>query len=135
MTNDDHDGAAPRGMMLMRTVAMPRDTNPNGDIFGGWIMSQMDLGSSVLARGRARGRVATVAVEGMTFHRPVHVGDVVSIHAQMLREGTTSMAIGVEVWVHRQPSGEHRKVTEARFVFVAVDLDGEKRALPDAGTP
>ncbi|HPG21619.1 MAG TPA: acyl-CoA thioester hydrolase YciA [Amaricoccus sp.] len=125
----------PQGELTLQTIAMPADTNANGDIFGGWIMSQMDLGSSVLARGRARGRVATVAVEGMTFHRPVHVGDVVSIHAQMLREGTTSMAIGVEVWVHRQPSGEHRKVTEARFVFVAVDLDGKKRALPDAGTP
>lgn len=120
----------PQGELTLQTIAMPADTNSNGDIFGGWIMSQMDLGSSVTARLRARGRVATVAVEAMTFHRPVHVGDVVSIHAQMIREGTTSMTIDVEVWVRRQPSGEHRRVTEAKFVFVAVDADGVKRALP-----
>ena len=120
----------PNGELTFQTIAMPADTNSNGDIFGGWIMSQMDLGSSVMARLRARGRVATVAVEAMTFHRPVHVGDVVSIHAQMVREGTTSMTIDVEVWVRRQPSGEHRRVTEAKFVFVAVDSDGVKRALP-----
>lgn len=120
----------PHGELTLQTIAMPADTNSNGDIFGGWIMSQMDLGSSVMARLRARGRVATVAVEAMTFHRPVHVGDVVSIHAQMIREGTTSMTIDVEVWVRRQPSGEHSRVTEAKFVFVAVDSDGVKRALP-----
>ncbi|MEM9010093.1 MAG: hotdog domain-containing protein [Pseudomonadota bacterium] len=110
---------------------MPADTNANGDIFGGWLMAQMDLGSSVLARSRARGRVATVAVEAMTFHQPVHVGDLVSIHAEMLREGRTSMRVGVEVWVTRQPTGAHFKVTEATFTFVAVDERGEKRALPE----
>ena len=120
----------PRGELTLQTIAMPADTNANGDIFGGWIMAQMDLGSSVLARQRARGRVATVAVEAMTFHRPVHVGDVVSIHAEMIREGSTSMTIDVEVWVRRQPSGDHRRVTEAKFVFVAVDSDGVKRVLP-----
>jgi acyl-CoA thioesterase YciA len=120
----------PRGELTLQTIAMPADTNANGDIFGGWIMAQMDLGSSVLARHRARGRVATVAVEAMTFHRPVHVGDVVSIHAEMIREGTTSMTIDVEVWVRRQPSGDHHRVTEAKFVFVAVDADGVKRMLP-----
>jgi acyl-CoA thioesterase YciA len=122
--------AEPRGTLTLQTIAMPADTNANGDIFGGWLMAQMDLGSSVLARGRARGRVATVAVEAMTFHKPVLVGDVVSIHAEMLREGTTSMTIGVEVWVTRQPSGDHIKVTEAKFVFVAVDTSGVKRPLP-----
>lgn len=121
----------PCGQLTLQTIAMPADTNANGDIFGGWLMSQMDLGSSVLARGRARGRVATVAVEAMTFHRPVQVGDVVSIHAEMLGEGTTSMTIGIEVWALRQPSGEHVKVTEAKFVFVAVDERGMKRALPE----
>lgn len=120
----------PRGELTLQTIAMPADTNANGDIFGGWIMAQMDLGSSVLARHRARGRVATVAVEAMTFHRPVHVGDVVSIHAELIREGTTSMTIDVEVWVRRQPSGDHQRVTEAKFVFVAVDAAGVKRALP-----
>ncbi len=139
--------AEPKGTLTLQTIAMPADTNANGDIFGGWLMAQMDLGSSVLARGRARGRVATVAVEAMTFHKPVlvgdvvsihaemlregtTVGDVVSIHAEMLREGTTSMTIGVEVWVTRQPSGDHIKVTEAKFVFVAVDTSGVKRPLP-----
>ncbi len=114
----------------MRISAMPADTNANGDIFGGWLMAQMDLGCSVLARERARGRVATVAVEAMAFHKPVHVGDVVSIYATAAREGRTSMTIETEVWVHRQPSGQRLKVTEARFVFVAVDEDGRKRPLP-----
>lgn len=109
---------------------MPADTNANGDIFGGWLMSQMDLGSSVLARQRAKGRVATVAVEAMTFYQPVWVGDIVSIHGEMTREGKTSMAIHIEVWVTRQPSGAHSKMTEAEFVFVAVDNDGNKRELP-----
>ncbi len=120
----------PRGTLTLQTIAMPADTNANGDIFGGWLMAQMDLGSSVLARGRARGRVATVAVEGMAFHRPVLVGDVVSIHAEMLHEGTTSMTIGIEAWALRQPSGVYVKVTEAKFVFVAVDETGSKRPLP-----
>ncbi len=122
----------PSGELTLQTLAMPADTNANGDIFGGWLMAQMDLGSSVLARSRARGRVATVAVEAMTFHKPVHVGDVVSIHARMLREGRTSMTIGVEAWVVRQPAGAHLKVTEATFVFVAVDEHGGKRPLPEA---
>jgi acyl-CoA thioesterase YciA len=120
----------PKGALALQTIAMPADTNVNGDIFGGWLMAQMDLGASVPARTRAKGRVATVAVEGMTFHKPVLVGDLVSIHAEILKEGNTSLHIGVEVWVTRQPSGERRKVTEARFIFVAVDRDGKKRALP-----
>ena len=127
MTGSD-DG--PSGILALQTIAMPADTNANGDIFGGWLMAQMDLGSSVLARTRARGRVATVAVEAMTFYKPVHIGDVVSIHAKMLREGTTSMRIKVEVWVTRQPSGELLKMTEAVFTFVAVDETGNKRPLP-----
>jgi acyl-CoA thioesterase YciA len=129
MTMEEPAGA-PAGQLTLQTIAMPADTNANGDIFGGWLMAQMDLGSSVLARTRARGRVATVAVEAMTFHKPVHVGDVVSIHAEMAREGTTSMTIETEVWVTRQPEGRRAKVTEARFVFVAVDAEGRKRPLP-----
>ena len=84
---------AAEGTLTLQTIAMPADTNANGDIFGGWLMAQMDLGASVLARTRAAGRVATVAVEGMAFHRPVQVGDVVSIHAELTGEGTTSMVI------------------------------------------
>ena len=124
----------PHGTLTLQTIAMPADTNANGDIFGGWLMAQMDLASSVLARGRARGRVATVAVEGMTFHRPVHVGDVVSMHAELLREGRTSMTIEIEAWVLRQPDGHRLKVTEAVFVFVAIDEAGNKRPLPEIGS-
>jgi acyl-CoA thioesterase YciA len=127
--------ARPRGALTLQTIAMPADTNANGDNFGGWLMAQMDIGASVLARIRARGRVATIAVEGMTFHRPVSVGDVVSIHAEFLREGTTSMTIAIEVWVTRQPSGERLRVTEAKFVFVAVDEKGAKRPLPERPAP
>jgi len=122
--------AKPTGELVLQTIAMPADTNANGDIFGGWLMSQMDLGSSVIARQRAKGRVATVAVEAMTFYKPVLVGDVVSIHGELVREGKTSMAVHTEVWVTRQPSGQHSKMTEAEFVFVAVDETGQKRPLP-----
>jgi acyl-CoA thioesterase YciA len=127
---DEPEGARPRGVLTLQTLAMPADTNANGDIFGGWLMAQMDLGASVLARSRARGRVATVAVEAMQFHQPVRVGDVVSIHSEIEREGTTSMRLHVEVWVMRLPAGEHLKVTQADFTFVAVDEAGRKRALP-----
>lgn len=130
MTTQSESRAVPRGELTLQTIAMPCDTNANGDIFGGWLMSQMDLGSSILARSRARGRVATVAVDGMTFHHPVRVGDVLSIHAEMVREGRTSMQIQVEAWILRQPEGNRIKVTEARFVFVAVDEQGFKRPLP-----
>lgn len=120
----------PQGTLTLQTIAMPADTNANGDIFGGWLMAQMDLGSSVPARARARGRVATVAVQDMEFHYPVIVGDVVSIHSDIEREGTTSMTIGVEVWITRQPTGERRHAAGARFVFVAVDEASRKRPLP-----
>ena len=121
---------APKGELTLQTVAMPADTNASGDIFGGWLLAQMDLGSAVLARERAEGRVATVAVEAMSFHRPVRVGDLVSIYATVLREGATSMVIDVEAWVRRVPDGGRLKVTEAKFIFVAVDDTGAKRPLP-----
>ena len=123
---------APRGALTLQTIAMPADTNANGDIFGGWLMAQMDLGSSVIAREHARGRVATVAVTGMTFLRPVRVGDVVSIHARLLATGTTSMTVGIEAWITRMPDGARQRVTQAEFVFVAVDENGAKRPLPEA---
>jgi acyl-CoA thioesterase YciA len=120
----------PEGELALQTIAMPADTNANGDIFGGWLMAQMDLGASVSAKRRARGRVATVAVEAMTFHKPVLVGDLVTIFGRLVREGTTSMHVEAEVWVTRQPSAEMLKMTEAKFVFVAVDETGNKRPLP-----
>ncbi len=121
--------AAPTGEITLQTIAMPADTNANGDIFGGWLMAQMDLGASVLARRRAEGRVATVAVEAMSFLKPVKVGDLVSIHAVMLREGRSSMRIGIEVWVRRQPGNRHFQVTDATFTFVAIDDSGRARPL------
>ena len=122
------DGA--RGEITLQTVPLPADSNANGDIFGGWLMSQMDLGASVMARRRARGRVATVAVDAMQFLKPVKIGDVVAIHADMEREGRTSMRIGVEVWVTREPEENRFKVTEAVFTFVAIDDEGRSRLLP-----
>ncbi len=125
-------GSEPTGMLALQTIAMPADTNSGGDIFGGWLMSQMDLGSAVLARARARGRVATVAAQEIIFLRPVLVGDVVSIHAAIVRLATTSMTIEIEAWVRRQAMDERTKVATARFVFVAVDEAGRKRPLPEA---
>jgi acyl-CoA thioesterase YciA len=124
------DDTGPRGRLTLQTIAMPADTNANGDIFGGWLMAQMDLGASVLARTRSRGRVATVAVEAMTFLKPVRVGDLVTIYSDMEHEGHTSMRIHVEVWVTRLPAGDILKMTEADFTYVAVDEAGRKRPLP-----
>ena len=121
----------PSGMLALQTIAMPADTNSSGDIFGGWLMAQMDLAASIPARRRAGGRVATVAVTGMSFHRPVHVGDVVSIYAMIVREGRTSMDINVETWVTRSPGEASFRVTDARFVFVAVNPTGGSRPLPE----
>ena len=121
---------SPAGELTLQTIAMPADTNANGDIFGGWLMAQMDLGGAVMARHRARGRVVTVAVESMAFLKPVMVGDVVSIHSTMQREGRSSMRIAVNVWVSREPYGEKVQVTEAVFTYVAVDDEGRPRPLP-----
>ena len=120
----------PKGEITIQTIAMPADSNANGDIFGGWLMAQMDLGGSVLARRRARGRVATVAVDGMEFHKPVKIGDVLAIHSAMEREGRTSMGVAVEAWITRMPAGDHMRVTKAVFSFVAIDDAGKPRALP-----
>ncbi|MFV3075915.1 acyl-CoA thioesterase [Niveispirillum fermenti] len=114
----------------VRTIAMPADTNPSGDIFGGWLMAQMDLAAGNAAARRARGRCATVAVDGMVFHRPVFVGDEVSLYASIDSIGRTSMKIHVEAW-RRSRKDEHRfKVTEALFTFVAIDDHGRPRAIP-----
>jgi acyl-CoA thioesterase YciA len=114
----------PRGELVIRTIAMPADTNPSGDIFGGWIMSQMDLGSGILALKTARTRVVTVAMDGMSFLQPVHVGDRVACYAWVEKIGRTSMRIPVEVWVERYMSGEQVRVTQAVFTYVALGEDG-----------
>ena len=123
---------APQGELAIRTVARPRDTNAVGDIFGGWIMSQMDFAGGMTAWWRARGRVATVAVQSMEFHHPVRVGDLVSVYAEVSKVGNTSITIGVESWVQRRladPPGI--KVTQGVFTYVAVDDQGKKRKVPD----
>lgn len=114
----------------IRLVAMPADTNPAGDIFGGWIMSQMDLAAGTLAALRAGGRCATVAVERLIFHRPVTVGDEVSFYTRLEREGRTSMAIHVETWRRVRHGAHSQKVTEGLFTFVALDDNRKPRPLP-----
>ncbi len=125
----------PHGDVAIRTIAMPADTNPNGDIFGGWLMSQMDLAASTLAHRRAHGRVATVAVDGMTFHSPVFVGDEVSLYARLVSTGRTSMRIFVEAWRRARHDETSCKVTEATFVFVSIDDQRRPRPLADEPAP
>ena len=129
MTNSN---PAPRGELSLRTVAMPADTNPNGDIFGGWIMSLMDLAAGIAAGTRAKGRVATAAVSNLNFLQPVKVGDVVCVYTEITRTGRTSMTIGVEAYVLRRNQGERVRVTASEFVLVAVDDHGKPRPLPPA---
>jgi acyl-CoA thioesterase YciA len=114
----------------IRTVAMPSDTNPAGDIFGGWLMSQMDLAAGNVATRRALGRSVTIAVEGMTFLEPVFVGDEVSLFARLVGTGRTSMRIFVEAWRRHRESGTMSKVTQATFTYVAVDQSRRPRPLP-----
>jgi acyl-CoA thioesterase YciA len=119
----------PRGELSLRTVEMPADTNPAGDIFGGWIMSLMDLGASVSAGTRAQGRVATAAVSNLSFLHPVKVGDVVCVYTEIKKTGRTSITVGVEVHVLRRNQGERVRVTAGEFVLVAVDDHGMPRPL------
>ncbi|WP_298627519.1 acyl-CoA thioesterase [uncultured Legionella sp.] len=120
----------PKGELTIQTLAMPMNTNANGDIFGGWIVSQMDLAAGVLAKKIAHGRVATVAIHSMAFLKPVHVGDVISCHVELLKQGNTSMTIGVEVWALPATQLERYQVTEGTFVFVAIDDTGTPRQVP-----
>lgn len=125
---------APHGELVLRTLAMPADTNANGDIFGGWLMSQMDIGGAILAKEIAEGRVVTVRVDSMSFLKPVAVGDVVCCYARCVRTGRSSLDINVEVWVKKvssAPIGQRYRATEALFTYVAVDEEGHPRALPD----
>ena len=119
----------------IKIVAMPKDTNPGGSIFGGWIMSQIDIAGAVPALERARGRVATVAVNSIEFHEPVFVGDVVSCYADIIKTGHSSITIKVEVFAERNPSNKQTvKVTEAELTYVALDENRKPRQLPDLDT-
>lgn len=119
----------PHGTLATQTIAMPADTNSSGDIFGGWLLSQMDLAGAVIAWERAQGRVATVAVDSMTFHRPVNVGDVVSCFAEVVRIGRTSISVRVEAWALRRGLGERERVTQGVFTYVALNEDGGSRPV------
>ncbi|CAA0117980.1 acyl-CoA thioesterase [Zhongshania aliphaticivorans] len=126
---DIDDTPKPTGTLALQTVAMPADTNPSGDIFGGWLMSQMDLAGSVTASRRAGGRVATVAVDAMAFMTPVRVGAVVSCYTEILDVGRSSIRVRVEVWITSIHQDEPAKVTEGEFVFVAIDGNGRTRIV------
>ncbi len=116
--------------IAMRTIAMPRDTNPGGDIFGGWLVSQMDLAAGSVASTLAEGRVVTVSINALTFHKPVYVGDELSCYAEITRIGTSSMDIHVEAWVRRGLTKIHLKVTEGVFTFVSIDENRVPRKIP-----
>ena len=121
----------PEGQPVGRVIAMPADTNPEGDIFGGWLLAQMDLAGSSPAFNLARGRCATVAVDSMVFHQPVSVGDEVSIYATVIRTGRTSIGVRVEAWKRGRGQDQMVRVTEGVFTYVAIDEDRKPRPLPD----
>ena len=125
------DEKKPSGEATLRVAAMPADVNVNGDIFGGWVLAQMDIASGIVAAGRAKGRVTTVAVDAMKFIRPVGIGDVLCVWAWVERVGRSSMAIRIEAWADRFRSDKTEKVTEAVFTYVAIDEDGKPRPVPE----
>ena len=120
----------PRGELTTRTVAMPADSNPAGDIFGGWVLSQMDIAAGICASERAQCRVVTVALDGMHFIRPVKIGDILCVYTEIKSVGNTSLEIHVEAWVQRDRSRHTVKVTQANFTFVALGSDGRPRKVP-----
>ena len=129
-SSDEH---APRGELTVRLAAMPRDTNANGDIFGGWVISQMDQAGGIRAAETAQGRVVTIAIEAMTFIRPVRVGDVLSVYTALDHIGRTSLKIHIEAWAQRFRTHHREKVTDATFTFVAIGADGRPRpVVPEA---
>ena len=119
----------PQGDLILRTQAMPADTNPNGDIFGGWVLSQMDIAAGISASERAQCRTVTVALDGMHFIRPVKIGDILCVYTEIERVGNTSIDIHVEAWVQRDRSRNTVKVTQANFKFVALGADGRPRKV------
>ncbi len=122
----------PTGDPAIRTLAMPADTNPNGDIFGGWLLAQMDIAGGSVAVARAGGRAATVALDAMTFHKPVHVGDVVSVYAAVRGVGRTSIKVHVQAWAKRASGAIEELVTQGTFTYVAIDEHRRPRPVPSA---
>ncbi len=123
--------AKPGGELTLRTLAMPADANAAGDIFGGWVMAQMDLSCGMRAAERARGRVVTAAVKEMAFELPVKIGDTMCIYTDIIKIGRTSITLKVEAWAQRYLSDRMEKVTDALFVMVALDENGKPKAVPE----
>ncbi len=126
------DEVEPRGELTVRLIAMPSDTNANGDIFGGWVLSQMDQAGGIAAVERAQGRVVTIAIDAMTFIRPVKVGDVLCVYTSIDQVGRSSIKVHIEAWAQRFRTHHREKVTDATFTFVAVDDVGRPRAVKPA---
>ncbi len=126
------DDSKPRGELTIKTMAVPADTNAAGDIFGGWVVSQMDFAAGIAAGQRAQGRVVTIAIDAMKFIRPVKVGDLMCVYTDIARTGRTSMSIHVEAWAQRNRYGANEKVTDAIFTFVAVNADGKPVPIPQS---
>lgn len=132
--NNPKSGAkksGPHGELAVRTLAMPADTNPNGDIFGGWVLSQMDIAGAIVGGKRAKGRIVTVSLEAMKFHLPVYVGDVLCCYADVAKVGRTSLQIKIEAWAMRNYDPERVLVTEGVFTYVAVDEKRKPRVVPE----
>ena len=129
MTEPAPTEAEPHGILTLRTLAMPADTNPAGDIFGGWVLSQMDIAGGICAMERANGRCVTVAIEAMTFIAPVKVGDVLCVYCTIERVGRTSITVGMQAWARRNRIADRVKVTDGRFVYVALDEEGNTRPV------
>ncbi|KAB0679782.1 acyl-CoA thioesterase [Aureimonas leprariae] len=127
----DENGERPKGDLTVRVPAMPADANPAGDVFGGWVMAQMDLSAGIRGAERAGGRVATVAVQSLVFKKPVKIGDVLSVYTRIEKVGRTSVTLNVEAWAERYRSRAAVKVTEAVFVMVALDGDGRPTPVPE----
>ncbi len=123
----------PRGELAIRTLAMPADANPSGDIFGGWVLSQMDIAGGIVASQRARGRLATVAITAMTFHLPVYVGDVLCVHVDIERIGRTSIATWIEDWALPRRRGQRVRLTQGEYIYFALDAEGRPRPVPEEG--
>jgi acyl-CoA thioesterase YciA len=130
-----NDGTEPCGDLSIRTLAMPADTNQNGDIFGGWLLSQMDIGGGIFASKVAKSRTVTVAVEAMNFRKPVFVGDVVSVHANLVRIGKTSITVHIEAWVKRRKEMQSILVTDGNFTYVSIDEQGHPQAIQRDSAP
>ena len=121
--------AEPRGDLSIRTLAMPADTNQNGDIFGGWLLSQMDIAGGIFASKIAKSRAVTVAIEAMNFRKPVYVGDLVSVHAHLVKVGRTSVTVHLQAWVLRRKELHAILVTDGNFTYVSIDDQGHPQAV------